>query len=225
MFDRLKLLIGEEGLDKLKNSHVLIIGLGGVGGYALESLIRSGVGKVTIIDSDKIELSNLNRQIISTRENIGKYKTDEFEKRINLINPEVSVNKITEFIDDKNIDLVFNEKIDFLIDACDSYKTKCLLIEKCINNNIPFITCTGTGNRMDPSKLSIMDIRKTSYDPLAKKIRKYINDNNIKDSVMCISSSEIPVRKGKVIGSNSFVPPTAGLLITSYVVNNILGGK
>ena len=222
MFDRLELLIGKDGLLKLNNSNVLIIGLGGVGGCVLESLIRSGVGQVTIVDSDKIELSNLNRQIIATRYNIGKYKTDEFEKRIKSINPDVVINKITEFIDKDNIDLLFENSIDFLVDACDTYSTKCLIIEKCLSKKIPFITCTGTGNRMDTRKLDVIDIRKTMYDPLAKKIRKYVNDNNIKGSVMCLTSKEVPLRKGKVIGSNSFVPPSAGLLISNYVIEKLL---
>ena len=159
----------------------------------------------------------------NSAKNIGKYKTDEFEKRLKQINPDIEVIKITKFIDNRNIDELFKEKIDYFIDACDSFNTKCLVIEKCLNKNIPFITCTGTGNRMDPSKLYITDIRKTTYDPLAKKIRKYIKDNSAIGPVICLSSKEIPIRKGKVIGSNSFVPPSARLLIASYVINNIIG--
>lgn len=222
MYDRLKLLIGEEGLNKLKDSHVLILGLGGVGGYVLEALTRSGIGKLTIIDHDKIELSNLNRQIITIRENIGKYKVNEAKKRVLSINNEIMVNEIAEFIDESNIDKLFNEKIDYFIDACDSFKTKCLVIDKCQKNNIPFITCTGTGNRMNPSKLIITDLKSTSYDPLAKKLRKYMKDTNNNGKVTCLSSTEMPLRKGKVIGSNSFVPASAGLLIASYVINSLL---
>ncbi len=222
MFDRLELLIGKDNIYKLNNSHIVVLGLGGVGGYVVESLVRSGVQKITIVDYDKIDISNINRQIIALKDNIGSLKVEEFEKRIHQINDKVIVNKINSFIDKDNINELFKEKIDYFIDACDSIDTKKLVIDKCISNNIKFITCLGTGKRLDPSKLMICDIRKTNYDPLAKILRKYVKDNNIKDKVLCCFSSEIPIKyeNGK-IGSNSFVPPSAGLLITSYVVRDI----
>ncbi len=222
MFDRLELLIGKEGLNKLKNSNVLVLGLGGVGGYVTESLVRSGLGNITIVDFDKIDLTNLNRQIIATQNNIGKLKTEEFKKRILAINPTINIKCINQFIDEKNIEILFENKIDYLVDACDHLKTKKLIITKCLNENIPFITCTGTGNRMDPSKLRITDIRKTSYDPVAKILRKYIKEMNIKEKVICLNSTEIPIRKGGIIASNSFVPSSAGLLISSFVIKELL---
>lgn len=222
MFDRLELLIGKEGLNKLKNSNVLVLGLGGVGGYVTESLVRSGVGNITIVDFDKIDLTNLNRQIIATQNNIGKLKTEEFKKRILAINPTINIKCINQFIDEKNIEILFENKIDYLVDACDYLKTKKLIITKCLNKNIPFITCTGTGNRMDPSKLRITDIRKTSYDPIAKILRKYIKEMNIKEKVICLNSTEIPIKKGSIIASNSFVPTSAGLLISSFVIQELL---
>lgn len=222
MFDRLELLIGKEALNKLKKSHVLILGLGGVGGYALESLVRSGIGEVTIIDGDTIDITNINRQIIATSNNIGKYKTEEFKKRIESIGSDIKVNIITEFINENNIDILFNNNIDFIIDACDSIKTKQILIKKCLDLGINFITCMGTGNRMDPSKLEITDLSKTSGDPVAKILRRYVKDNKIKGKIPCLCSKEVPKRKGNIVASNSFVPPSAGLLLASYVVNKII---
>lgn len=222
MFDRLELLIGKEGLNKLKNSNVLVLGLGGVGGYVTESLVRSGLGNITIVDFDKIDITNLNRQIIATQNNIGKLKTEEFTKRILAINPTINIKCINQFIDEKNIEILFENKIDYLVDACDYLKTKKIIITKCLNKNIPFITCTGTGNRMDPSKLRITDIRETSYDPVAKILRKYIKEMNIKEKIICLHSTEIPIRKGSIIASNSFVPTSAGLLISSFVIKELL---
>ena len=222
MFDRLELLIGKEGLNKLKNSNVLVLGLGGVGGYVTESLVRSGLGNITIVDFDKIDLTNLNRQIIATQNNIGKLKTEEFKKRILAINPTINIKCINQFIDEKNIEILFENKIDYLVDACDYLKTKKLIITKCLNKNIPFITCTGTGNRMDPSKLRITDIRETSYDPVAKILRKYVKEMNIKEKVICLNSTEIPIKKGSIIAYNSFVPSSAGLLISSFVIKELL---
>lgn len=222
MFDRLELLIGNENLNKLKNTHVLVLGLGGVGGYAVESLVRSGIGEITIVDSDTIDITNINRQIIATSENIGKYKTEEFKKRIYSIRKDIKVHTITKFIEENNIDLIVNNNIDFIIDACDSIKTKQVLIKKCLDLDISFITCTGTGNRLNPSALKITYLNKTSGDPVAKILRKYIRDNNINANIPCVCSTEVPKRKGKVISSNSFVPPSAGLLLASYVINKII---
>ena len=219
MFDRLELLIGKECLDKLKNLHILVIGLGGVGGYVVESLVRSGIGEITIVDNDKIDITNINRQIIATKDNIGKYKTDEFKKRILSIRSDIKVNTINEFIDESNIDILFENKIDFLIDAEDTVKTKCLIIKKCLEKNIDFITSMGTGNRMNPLDFEIIDLSKTKNDPVAKILRKYVKDNNIKGKINTLCSKEIPIRKGTIIASNSFVPPVAGLVITSYIIN------
>ncbi len=221
MFDRLELLIGKKSLNKLNNTHVLVIGLGGVGGYVVESLVRSGIGTITIVDSDTIDISNINRQIIATRDNIGKLKTEEFKKRIKSIRDDIKINIISEFIDESNIDLLFDKRIDFLVDAQDTIDTKCLIITKCLDKNIDFITSMGTGNRMNPLDFEIVDLKKTKNDPVARILRKYIKDNNIEGKINCLCSKELPIRRGKVIASNSFVPPTAGLIITSYIVNKI----
>lgn len=222
MLDRLELLVGREGIAKLKSSKIVVVGLGGVGGYVTESLIRSGIENITLVDFDVIDESNLNRQIIATKENIGKLKVDEFEKRILSINDKVKITKLSIFIDENNIDELFSGDITYLIDACDTIKTKELIISKCIEKNIKFITCLGTGKRMDPSKLKICDIRETSYDPIARILRKYVKDKRINSKVLCCYSEEEPIKyNSNVIGSNSFVPSSAGLLIASYVVRDI----
>lgn len=220
---RLELLIGKENLKKIQNTTVLIIGLGGVGGYALESLIRTGIKKIIIVDYDKVEITNINRQITATIHTINQYKTDAWEDRIQDINPDCEIIKIKELINENNIDLLLQYQPDYIIDACDTIKTKKELIRKCLKHKIKFISSMGTGNKLDPSRLKIIDIRKTKYDPIAKIIRRMIKKERIHDKIMVVCSDEPPVRKvSKSIPSNSFVPATAGLLCTSYIINDII---
>lgn len=223
IFDRFKKIVDEDSFKKINKSTILVIGLGGVGGYVVESLVRSGIGKIIIVDKDTVDETNINRQIIALNSTIGLNKTDEFEKRIKDINPDCETKKITDFILKDNIDLLFEEKIDYLVDACDTTTTKKLIIDECLKRDVPFITCMGTGNRFDPSKLEIIDIRKTSNDPLARIIRKYVKDMKINKKVMCLCSKEIPVKTGDYTpGSTAFVPPSAGLLISSYIIREII---
>jgi len=222
MFDRFELLIGDK-INNIKNKTILIIGLGGVGSYTCESLIRSGISNIIIVDNDKIDITNLNRQLMTNMNNIGEYKVDVWYDRIKSINPNCNIKKINKFIDKTNIDILFNNNIDYVIDACDTIDTKILLIEKCKKNNIKIISCMGTGNKMNPSLLKITDISKTNYDKLAKIMRKKLKEKNI-NHVTVVSSSEVPYTKiDKTIPSNSFVPATAGLLLTSYIINDIVG--
>ena len=222
-FERLELLIHEK-IDDIYNKTVLIIGLGGVGSYAVEALVRSGISNLIIVDNDTISLTNLNRQLMAYHSNIGNFKTDEIEKRILSINPKAKITKITEFIDMSNINKLFETHVDYVVDACDTLMVKLELIRICKKKDIKLISSMGTGNKMDPSKLKIMDIRKTSYDPLAKKIRKMVKDEKINGKVMVVCSDEEgKVKIDKVIPSNSFVPATAGLLCASYVINDIVG--
>lgn len=220
--ERLKFLIGDDNLNKIKNLTVLVLGLGGVGSYAVESIVRSGIKKIILVDNDIIDKTNLNRQLISLNSNIGKYKTDEFSKRIKDINPNVEIRIITEFITKQNVNILFEDNIDYIVDACDTIETKKELIKECVVRNIKFISCMGTGNKFDPSRLKIMDIRKTSYDPLAKIIRKMVKDENIKQKIYVVCSDEKPIKISGKIGSNSFVPATAGLLCTSYIINDAI---
>ncbi len=223
MFDRLELLIGKNSLNKIKSKHIVVLGLGGVGGYVVEALVRSGISNITIIDNDTIDITNLNRQIIANSNNIGNYKVDEFEKRILSINESVKVNKVSSFIDSENIDILFSSDIDYFIDACDSISTKKEVINKCVDKNIKFITCLGTGKRLDPSKLKICDIRDTKNDPIARILRKHIKDNHINKKIMCCFSEEEPKKiEDKTIASSMFVPASAGILIASYVIRDII---
>ncbi len=225
MFNRLELLINDK-IDLIKNKNILIIGLGGVGGYALESIVRSGIENITIVDYDKIDITNLNRQILSLNNNIGLKKVDVAYERIKNINPNCKVTIIDKKITSSNIDLLFKNHIDYVIDACDTTQTKCELIKECLKRKIKLISSMGTGNKLDPAKLEIIDIRKTCYDPLAKIIRKMVKDENIKDKIMVVSSKEVPIKtNSKTIGSTSFVPATAGLLCASFVINDIIGDQ
>ena len=223
MFSRLELLVGDK-INEIKTKKVLIIGLGGVGSYAVEALVRSGIENFIIVDYDKIDISNLNRQLMTNQSNIGNFKTDEIEKRVLSINPNCRIEKITKKIDMDNISELFNSNIDYVIDACDTLSVKLELIRICKKKDIKLISSMGTGNKMDPSKLKIMDIRKTSYDPLAKRIRKMVKDERIKGKVLVVASDEKGFTKvEKTIPSNSFVPATSGLLLASYIIRDIVG--
>lgn len=222
-FHRLRLLIGDK-LDKIKDTTVALFGLGGVGSYAAEILARSGVGNLIIIDNDTINITNLNRQLMTNHNNIGMLKTDEIEKRLKSINPNVNIIKINEFITKENIDIVFNNKPNYVIDAIDTIETKKEIIRICKKNNINFISSMGTGNKLHPEKLKIMDIRKTTYDPIAKIIRKMVKDEHIKGKIMVVCSDEEKYTKvDKEIPSCAFVPSTAGILCASYIINSIVG--
>ena len=221
MFERFELLVGDK-INDIKSKKVLVIGVGGVGSYTVESLVRSGISNITIIDNDIIDITNLNRQLMTTLDNIGLSKVEVLEKRIKSINPDCIVNAINTFVDDSNIDSIITD-YDYVVDACDTVKTKLSIIRVCNKLGIKLISSMGTGNKMNPSLLQVTDIYKTNYDPLAKLIRSNCRKMGIKRlTVVC--SKEISIKKGiKTIPSNSFVPATAGLLITSYIINDIVG--
>jgi tRNA A37 threonylcarbamoyladenosine dehydratase len=225
MFDRLLKLITNEDLNKLKNTNVLLVGVGGVGGYALEALVRCGIENITIVDSDNVEISNLNRQIISLNSNIGKYKVEVASTRAKDINPNINITTIKEFITKDNIDILFNNNYDYIIDACDTVTTKVLLIKEANKRNINIISCMGTGNRFDPSKVKITDISKTNNDPLAKIMRKLLKEEGIKHQRV-VFSDELPIKTNdRTPGSTSLVPSVAGIYAASYIINNILNNN
>lgn len=222
-FSRLEKLIEENDLNILNDLSVLILGVGGVGGYVAESLARSGVGNLILVDFDTIDESNINRQIIALDSTIGLKKVDVLENRLKEINSDINIVKVDKFIDSENFTSLFDYKIDFFVDACDTVTTKKCVIKYCLDNNIEFITCMGTGNRFDPSKLEIIDIRKTNNDPLARIIRKFIKDLKTNKKVLVCTSSELPVKTGdRTPGSTAFVPSSAGLLIGSYIVRKFI---
>lgn len=222
-FQRFEKLISFSNLEKLSEKSVLVLGCGGVGGYVCEALARSNIGTLILVDYDIVDITNINRQIIAMDSTIGKKKVDVLEERIHDINKSCKVIKIDQFIDDNNLDILFQNKIDFLVDACDTVSTKKAIIKKCLNKKIDFISSMGTGNKLDPSKLEIVDIRQTVNDPLARILRKFIKDEKINKKVMVLSSKELPIKTGdRTPGSTAFVPSSAGLLIASYVVKNFL---
>ena len=224
MFERTISLIGVENFNKIKEKTVLIVGLGGVGGYTIEALVRSGIHNLIIIDHDKIDITNINRQIISTNNNIGNNKVDEFKKRILEINPNCNVITHKLFLDRNNYNILDDYQIDYIVDCCDSVDTKKLLIDYSLNKNIKLISSMGTANKLDPTKLTITDIRKTSYDPLAKILRKYVNDLKTNKKIMVVSSTEPPLKREN-LSTLIFVPATAGLLCANYVIKDITNNK
>lgn len=224
-FQRFELLIGDK-INLIKNKTILIVGIGGVGGYVLESLVRAGIGKIIIVDNDIVDITNLNRQLISLHSNIGEYKVDVACQRVRDINPNCEIITVNKFLTKDNTIDLFNTNIDYIVDACDTIEVKKELIRISINKNIKLISSMGTGNKLNPSKLEIVDLRKTSYDPIAKILRKMLKDERINKKVMVVCSKENPIKtNSKTIGSTSFVPAVAGLLCTSYIINDIVGEK
>lgn len=227
-FERSNLLISKENTSLLFSKTILLCGVGGVGSYVFEALVRMGIGNFIIVDNDTINITNLNRQLIATHSSIGMLKVDVAKNRALDINPNINVKALPLFISSDNINCLFTEKIDYIIDAIDSVNAKLLLIEKAKALNIPIISSMGTGNKLDPTKLKITDITKTEYCPLAKVMRYELRKRNI-NHLKVLSSTEIPIKvsvkdpKGKnIIGSVSFVPSVGGLLIAGEVINSII---
>ena len=221
VYDRTEKLIGPDKLKIIKNSGVIVFGLGGVGGYAVEAFARAGVGRMGIVDFDVVDVTNINRQIIALGSTIGKYKTDVFVSRISDINKEIRVDAFKEKLSEGNVDCFFLGEYDYIVDAVDDVAAKVALIEKAKALNIPIISSMGTGNRMDPSMLKICDISRTHTCPLAKKVRKGLSIRGIEE-VKTLFSDE---PAGKFEGgpaSISFVPAAAGLLIAGEVIRSLL---
>ena len=238
IFDRLKLLIGEEKLKSLNQKTVAIFGLGGVGSYVVEGLVRSGIENFVIIDNDKIDVTNINRQIIATTKTIGRFKVDVAEERIKEINPNVKVIKYAEFVgkENENIELFDSIKnVDYIVDAIDTVSSKTRIIEFAKAHNIPVISALGTGNKLDPTKLKLADIYDTKICPLAKVMRKELKKRGI-TSLDVVYSEEEPIKilddsreaesskennddkSVKSIGSIAYVPSVAGLFICYKIV-------
>ena len=219
-FSRVSMLID---INQLKNKTVAIVGIGGVGGYVAESLARSGVGKLILVDYDVVDETNINRQIIALHSTIGKEKVSLMEERIHDICEDTQVVSHRIMYGEENRYDIFSEKIDFLVDACDIVRSKQILITECLNRGIPFISSMGTGNRLDPSKLTVTDLAKTEGDPLARIMRKWAKDRGIRTPIPVLYSSELPIKTGtRQPGSLIFVPASAGLLIGSYIVRYFL---
>ncbi len=222
-FSRVESLIGKENLKKIKTKTVLVIGLGGVGGVCTTTLVRSGIENIVIVDYDKVDVTNINRQVTAFHKTIDQYKVDVLDKMLKEINPNCNIIKIRKKIDESNILELFNNKIDYIVDACDTVETKKLLIKKSIELNIPLISCMGTAKKLDPTKLKITDIRKTNYDKLAKILRLWIKKEQIKAKIMVVSSEEEIIKtENNILGSMSFVPNVAGIMCAEYIIDQII---
>lgn len=217
-FTRLEILMN---IEPLKNKSILIVGVGGVGGYAVESLARCGVGSITIVDYDKVDITNINRQIIALHSTIGKLKVDVLESRILDINPNCKVYKFSTFYDQTTTDLIFDKHYDYILDCCDSIKSKELLIREAIKRNIKIISSMGAGFKFDPSKIEITKLKNTTYDKLAKILRYNLKDDKKCLEIPVVYSKEQMEKSGTTIGSNSFIPSIFGLTMASYIINDI----
>lgn len=244
-FSREALIIGKENVDKLNKAKVAVFGIGGVGSFVVEGLVRAGVGNFILVDDDKVCLTNLNRQIIATRKTVGKPKVEVARDRILEINPDAKVQIYQEFFMPET-DGILDNSIDYVVDSVDTVTAKIELVVRAKKLNIPIISCMGTGNKLDPTKFEVADIYKTSVCPLAKVMRKELKVRNI-DSLKVVYSKEIPTRidnndesscktncicppgtkrnctvRNQVPGSISFVPSVAGMIIAGEVVKDIL---
>lgn len=226
---RTALIVGNEGVEKLKNSNVLIFGVGGVGSFAAEAIARAGVGKMTIVDFDDVDITNINRQLPALHSTVGKDKVDVMKERILDINPDINIKAIKAMYTAENSDELLSGDYDYVVDAIDMVSSKIHLIESCVKKNLTIISSMGMGNKLDPTKIVVTDIHKTQMCPLAKVVRKELRDRKIK-KLKVVYSTEKPVElkerimNGKKItpGSISFVPSVAGLTIASVVINDLI---
>ena len=229
---RTSLLIGEEGIDKLRKAHILLIGVGGVGSYCAESLIRAGVGHITIVDYAKVEESDFNRQLPGLISNLNKDKVEVFKDRLLDINKNLDIKAINCIFNEESSEKIFNQKYDYVVDAIDMVSSKIHLIELCIKNNIPIISSMGMGNKLDPTKIEVSDISKTHTCPLAKVMRKELRNRGI-ENLKVVFSTEEPLKiKEKVSnghrilpGSISFMSSVGGLVMASQVIKDLLFEK
>ena len=220
---RLESLIGTEKVNEIKKLKVLVLGLGGVGGYTVESLVRSGIENITLVDGDTIKPSNINRQIVVTKWNMNKYKTKEWKKRIYDINPDAVVNIINTHITEENMEVLFSDNYDYIIDCCDTSKVKIALVKECNARNIKLVSSMGMANKLDATRIKITTLDKTETDPLAKKIRRELGSKNkeLMKKVTVVYSDE-PAINNIMLGSTSYVPAVAGLFITNYIINDVI---
>lgn len=220
-FIRTEKLIGKDNLEKLKNSHIAVFGIGGVGGYVTEALIRAGIGKIDIIDNDTVSESNINRQIIATTDKIGQYKVDVMKERILKINPQAEVNAYNTLYLPQTADMFDFTKYTYVIDAVDNVTAKIELVLRANATDTPIISSMGTGNKLDPTMFCVSDIYKTEVCPLAKVMRYELKKRGIK-KLNVVYSKEKPVTKQRPPASISFVPSVAGMIIASEVVKDII---
>lgn len=221
---RIELLIGKDNIQKLANSKVIIYGIGGVGSFVVEGLVRAGIEHIILVDNDVIAPSNLNRQVHATISNIGKLKVDCMKERILTINPKVNVETYIPQNIENGEELLIDNTIDYVVDAVDTITTKLKLIQRAKEEQVPIISCMGTGNKLDPTKFEIADIYKTSVCPLAKVMRKELKKKGIQD-LKVLYSKEEPIKhdiESRTPASISFVPSVAGMIIAGEVIKDII---
>lgn len=233
-YTRTERLLGAEGMQKLKNATIMVFGVGGVGSHCIEALARSGVGRLILIDNDTVSLTNINRQSIALHSTIDQYKTIVMKEKIADIHPEIEVITHEEFILPDNLESLFTEDVDYIIDAIDTVTTKIAIVQLALEKRIPLISSMGTGNKLHPEMFEITDIYKTSVCPLCKVMRKELKARNV-PGLKVLYSKEQPVdvskngadeeisTKRSVPGSIAFVPPVAGLIIAGEVIREIAG--
>lgn len=224
-FSRTELLIGKQGIEKLQKAKVAVFGIGGVGSYTVEALARAGIGHLIIVDYDKYDITNINRQLGALHSTIGKYKVDVMKERILDINPNAIVEAYRSDEIEGGETSIISSDITYVVDAIDTMTNKLQLIEKCKEKNVRIITATGAGNKLDPTKFEITDIYKTSICPVCKILRKELKQRNIKN-LKVLYSKEIPLKPEtngeRILGSVSFVPSVAGLIIAGEVIKDII---
>lgn len=233
-FERTELLIGKDGVKKLKNSHIAIFGVGGVGGYVVEALSRSGVQTFDLIDNDTVSITNINRQIIANHDTIGKYKTHVMKDRILSINPNAVVNTFEMFYIPENANSFNLSQYDYIVDAIDTITAKLELIQRAKELDVPIISSMGAGNKLDPTQFQVTDIYNTSVCPLAKVMRHELKKRNVQ-SLKVVYSQEVPRkplkdlseegRRKAIPSSIAFVPSVVGLIIGGEVIKDIVGIK
>jgi tRNA A37 threonylcarbamoyladenosine dehydratase len=227
IFDRTLGVLGSDAMEKLKNARVCVFGIGGVGGYVAEALARSGIGAIDLVDKDVVSITNINRQIVALHSTVGKPKTSVMRERISDINPECAVTEHQMFYLPENADGLDLSKYDFVVDAIDTVSAKLELAVRTKALSVPFIACLGTGNKLDPTKLQIADISKTSVCPLARVMRRELRARGI-DHLTVLYSTELPIKstitenEKPVPASTAFVPSAAGLIIASHVVRELI---
>mgnify|MGYP003376024674 CR=1 FL=1 len=233
-YSRTELLIGTEGIERLRNATVMVFGVGGVGSHCIEALARSGVGKLSLIDNDTVSLTNINRQSIAYHSTVGQYKTKVMEERIRDICPEIEVKTYETFVLPENIEELFQESVDYIIDAIDTVTAKLALVQIAREKGIPIISSMGTGNKLHPELFEITDIYKTSVCPLCKVMRKELKARGIR-KLKVVYSKETPIdtsermtgedkgMRRSLPGSISFVPPVAGLMLAGEVIRELAG--
>lgn len=221
-FSRSSRILGEQKMEKLNKSSVIVFGIGGVGGAVLEALVRGGVGTVAVVDKDTVDITNINRQIIATNDNVGEKKVDAAEKRALSINPNINFKKYDLFYLPETAEKIDLTQYDFIVDAIDNVTAKLELIERANKLGIPVISSMGTGNKLHPEFFEITDINKTSVCPLARVMRRELKNRGVKKLTVVYSKEEPIKTENSVPGSVSFTPPVAGYLMASYVINKLL---